>query len=26
MNQEVINPFAPPAAPLAFDQIQIAIA
>jgi DNA-directed RNA polymerase subunit beta' len=26
MNQEVINPFAPAAAPLAFDQIQIAIA
>ena len=26
MNQEVMNPFAPPAAPLAFDQIQIAIA
>jgi DNA-directed RNA polymerase subunit beta' len=26
MNQEVINPFAPTAAPLAFDQIQIAIA
>ena len=26
MNQEVVNPFAPPAAPLAFDQIQIAVA
>ncbi|HXT06599.1 MAG TPA: DNA-directed RNA polymerase subunit beta' [Roseiarcus sp.] len=26
MNQEIVNPFAPPAAPLAFDQIQIAIA
>jgi DNA-directed RNA polymerase subunit beta' len=26
MNQEVINPFAPAAAPVAFDQIQIAIA
>src|SRR5665213_432075 len=26
MNQEITNPFAPPAAPLAFDQIQIAIA
>ncbi len=26
MNQEVMNPFAAPAAPLAFDQIQIAIA
>ena len=26
MNQEVINPFAPTAAPVAFDQIQIAIA
>ena len=26
MNQEVINPFAPTVAPVAFDQIQIAIA
>ena len=26
MNQEITNPFAPVAAPLAFDQIQIAIA
>ena len=26
MNQEITNPFAPAAAPIAFDQIQIAIA
>ena len=26
MNQEITNPFAPVAAPQAFDQIQIAIA